>query len=482
MFTVRSSLFFLALLLVGRAAPAAEKLTLSAKDVVKMLLSESLYAKQAKLQTEIAVEEILFSTSRYDTKLKLDGGHRVDEFRRTSTFFGNRIDTSRWNLSLSKQLPTGTLSSLTFRNERQQTFGAPVVGGIPVFPSDPLYSPEIEIAIAQPLMQNAFGSEDRSAVKAARLAADAAELLTQRELQQQAFQALIHYWNLVLFDRQETAMEESVRAARTFLQTMRGKEQLGTAEEVDLLAARANLLQREADLLSLGAERHQQEENLRVALSLAPDTAIDVRDQAGSFRITLDPLDALIARSLEKRPDVLAARQELDREKVELKMAKLARWPKLDLEGTLAANEIDTSYVQAASGMNNPKWAIGMRFELPLENRAARAKAHQAEAKKVRALLVMKGLENQLENELTRLYQELPSRSAVVEKQSEAEALQRKKLHVEMKKYEQGRSSSDMIIRFQDELLQTTQKTTAALRDYVTMGLTLKLAEGSILE
>src|SRR3989338_6825494 len=144
-----------------------EVLKLTTAELLTRILDQNLAIQSERLNPEIAVADVMSSKGTFDTTLSLGGSHEIDKSARQSTFFGTRTDRSIWNIDPSKELPSGTVAGLGFNNTREKTFGAPIVNGVPVFPTQALYEPVFEFSLTQPLMKNIFGYNDRRTVMAA---------------------------------------------------------------------------------------------------------------------------------------------------------------------------------------------------------------------------------------------------------------------------------------------------------------------------
>src|SRR3989338_4512274 len=462
------SLFCLSLLLCFSVPLfASESLTLNTDEVVRLVLEKNFAIKRTELQTKIAEENLRETKSLFDTNLSAEAFHNVDTSARASTFFGDRTDTTAWDVSLTRKIPTGTTTELSFTNQRQKTFGAAAIGGVPIISTTPLYEPTLSFSVTQSLVQNALGLDDRRQVEMAKRAYESADFHTKHAVQQVIFRSLVNFWNLFFAQQHYDALAESVKASSSFFSTTREKRKLGTAQSTDVLSSEAIFLRREGELLSAERERARFEEALRADLEIGPDVVLHLQDGPQKLLPPDKEFNDLLKDAFEHRNDYLAARKDLEHSEVKLKMENLSRWPRLDLTETLALNEIDPSYSSAVQSMDHTNWTVGVSLQLPLENRAARAGARRAKAEVARALFAMKDLELGIENGVTRAYKDVSSHQEVVMKLTRAQELERAKLRAEFHKYTQGRSSAEMIIRFQDDLLEAERRAIEARRRYI---------------
>ncbi|MFH1874042.1 MAG: TolC family protein [Pseudomonadota bacterium] len=461
-------------------ASSADTLLLSAQKVQDLALEQNYSVQVAKLQKEIAKQAIPQAKGVYDTNLGLDANHNINDTTKTSAIFGGRIDTTTAGISATKKFATGTEAGLGFSNVRTKYHNNLVINGNPIYPPNALYEPILSFSLNQPLMKNVAGFIDRKTVQAAEIGSLASELTISREIQTIVYNALANYWNWVLIRHHIQVLEKSVLFAENFLKTTLSEYNLGTKEETDVLAAKANVLVRKDQLLMSKELERTWQESLRVNLGIGPEITLNNQEKLPPFFELKQTLAQAINTAYEKRRDYLASKQELELRNVNLAIAKNTRWPTLDIYGSLDLNDIQTSYAEALSNLDNPNLTVGLQFSVPLENRVARANKRIADFEKTQALVALKDLQNRIANNVSRTYQEVLSRRTIINQSQEALKLQVKKLEQEMEKYSFGRSSSDLVIRYQDDVINSERANVDAWVEYQSAVLNLQLAMGTL--
>lgn len=457
---------------------ALQTMQFSADDVENMMLESAFSVQQTRIKSAVAKEDIPQAKSIYDTHLGAGASEQIDKSKKISPIFGNRVDTTTWEMDLRRKFPTGTEAGVNFTTERLKYFNPLTISGNPIYPPNATYEPILAFSLAQPLLKNAGGYIDRRTVRSAEIGSLATELASQREIETIVYEALADYWNLVIIRKHIAAMHKSVNFAKQFLSTTLEEFKLGTVEETDVLAARANVLVREDDLLASKEMERVWEERLRVKLGLGPDIKIANKEKTPPFIKLGEQMENEINIALENRRDYMASKQELEQRNVNLAIAKNQRWPALDLYGSLELNDIDSSYSKALGSMDSPNMVVGMRFSVPLENRYARAGKKKADLQRASAIISLKDLENRIANSVVRSYEEVKSRRHIVIQSEKALNLQIMKLQQEMKKYSMGRSSSDLIVRYQDDAVNAERSNIEALLAYQKSVLDLRLSKG----
>ncbi len=453
-------------------------------DIIERVLTMAPATLKAREDVAKTKDEIMTSKSVFDTYLSGNSDYTRNEFQQSSNFFGTRTDTANWDIGLAKKLPSGTQTALQWGNQREQLFGAPTIGGVPIFPTVPTYESQLTFSVEQPLMKNVIGLVDRGNVEQAKKAYSAMDLATQYRIASIANNALYLYWQWVLAHNLIQAWRENVVDAQTFLHITLEREKLGTAEETDVLAAEANLILKKNDLLRAERRSLQIEKDLKIILDYSTYEDIRPRDKTPRYikGFYLENPDEAISLALENRTDYLALKEDLDRQNINVVNKKNERWPELDLVGTLAVNGLTNSYSNTMDNVDNPYYMIGVTLSFPLENRYARSGLNKAKHDLTKTLIDLKEKENDIANSITELIKRLKINRRVVSNAMKAVGLQRRKLVEELNKYRMGRSSSEMIVLYQNDRLSSEIEAVNAWGDYYQTVLDLKLAENTLIQ
>jgi len=123
-----------------------------------------------------------------------------------------------------------------------------------------------------------------------------------------------------------------------------------------------------------------------------------------------------------------------------------------------------------------------VQLSFPLENRYARSGLNKAKHDLMKTLIDLKEKENNIANSITELIKRLKINRRVVSNAMKAVNLQRRKLVEELNKYRMGRSSSEMIVLYQNDRLSSEIEAVNAWGDYYQTVLDLKLAENTLIQ
>jgi outer membrane protein TolC len=191
-------------------------------------------------------------------------------------------------------------------------------------------------------------------------------------------------------------------------------------------------------------------------------------------------------RGLMQRPDLMQLKYALERSGITLKLRKNQLWPELDLVGSYGHTERSVfGYDHAVGDLplgQNPAYTVGAALDIPLGNRAARARYKSAKASQEEALLEYKRLEQQIMVQIDDSVKLIRSSFERVEATRAARAFAQEALAAEQKKLENGKSTSFLVLQAQRDLTQRRSEEIRALADYNNGLAQLAWREGTTLE
>lgn len=474
----------LILLLAPFTAAAKPPIQIGEQDVLVRVVVDAPRALVAIEEFGEVSQVVMESKSVFDTNADFGTEYTRDELARDSDFFGNREDRAHWNLSIAKKLPFGTETTLQWTNYRTQLFGVPTIGGQQIFPLGPDYESRVTLGVSQPMMKNFAGMNDRGTVDMAKKYLQSADLNTKYSIAVVARDSLVVYWQWVISFGYIESRAKAVRDAEEFLGITMERKRLGTVEITDVMAARANLLRRKSALLGARRLTLDLEKELKVILGISEDAFVRPKNKNPHYinSTMYSNIGVSISRALENRWDYQALKYEVERQNINLQIKNNQRWPELDLIGTMAVNGLDSGYGRALDDVNNPLWTVGMNVSFPLENRMARGRYRTAKHSKAKAVVNLKAKENDISNSVANFIKRFRLNEQIVATYTKTSEIQRDKLVREMSKYSIGRSSSEIIILYQDDVTNTELAELEAWADYFQTVMDLKLAENDIIE
>jgi outer membrane protein TolC len=181
----------------------------------------------------------------------------------------------------------------------------------------------------------------------------------------------------------------------------------------------------------------------------------------------------------------MALKYAIERAGITLKLRQNQLWPELDLVGSYGHAERGTGYSDVLGDLPRgraPRYSYGVVLDIPLGNRAARARYKSAKADQEQSLLEYKRLEQQIMVQIDDAVKMIRSSFERVEATRAARSFAQEALAAEQKKLENGKSTSFLVLQAQRDLTARRSEEIRALADYNNALAQLAWREGTIPE
>jgi outer membrane protein len=222
-------------------------------------------------------------------------------------------------------------------------------------------------------------------VGAARNSLLAANYTHNATLQSVVLQIQTAYFQYIANRALLQAQRITAREAQTNLVAAEERRRVGVATIADVLQARTAASQAQLAAQTTEGDLQTSRGALALSLGLPANLPYDIDSTAGQIPVSVlaDSVDTLIAQAVKARPDLAAARAEYEASRNQISVARAARLPSLELDGT-GGRTYTTSLPQ---GGNNYSVSLGLRiplfagFSRLYDQRAATALADAAAAR-----------------------------------------------------------------------------------------------------
>ena len=456
---------------------SSDILFLSAKDVRLLALANNLDVKLARLDSKIKGTELSYKEGIFDTFLNAEIGYTDDQRKPASTIPGTKNITNNYKIGLDKKLKSGTDVSIDLTDTREWTNSS--------FASlNPYHDSQIEVNLTQPIAKNFFGLIDRGELEIVKWEIKNADLDSYIKIENAIVLAEKAYWKMVLAQEEFGIKKGMLKKAIELFNQYRYKLKIGLVETGDVLAVEANMHLRESDLMIASNELKSAEEFLRVQLNLKNKARLFPSDKLLIVDIDITFIESL-GQAFKNRRDYISRKNAIEANKVKLKMKSNSRFPEIDLKATFATNGLDSEYNEALRGImedSNPKYYAGIVFSYPFENNEANSEYEKATLEKTKVIINLQKTERQIISDIDEGFRKLMLNKINKSKMKRIENLQKGKLFQEEKRFKYGRSSSDILIRYQEDLLNASLMTQRAYLDYRISILDLMSAENTFLK
>jgi outer membrane protein TolC len=451
---------------------------LSAEQVGFLSLYNSLDVQIAKYDTFRKRTSLKEAESIFDTYINANIDYNKDKLTISSSLAGSKEIENSYSFGIEKKLSTGTDIQIQAQDKRIDTDSAFAT-------INPSHEAKLSATLKQSLGKNFFGIVDRSDIKITKIDIENSKYSSLDDIENIIHNSQVAYWQLVYKQVELSIREQMLDEAGKVYEAYKQRYDLGLVEEVDLYAIRANMRSRENDVASSYLDVEIAKNNLLFLLN-QEDTLVNIR-VLDSLELTHDSLDVYneLNCAIGLRRDYKVIENQIRSQGIDIAVKKNALWPEIDLEASFIRNGIDSGYKQSWKDVfdqNNPELSLGLSFRMPLEKRKEKSQLDQAKLYKQQLILSLKRTERlilkQIHNNVSQanmLKDQVGLLNSVVE-------LHENKLKDETKRFNFGRSNTDTLIRYTEDLLKARLELASVLYDYQVSLVDLELGKNSLLE
>ena len=352
----------------GGHTPEPGQLVLTLEESIQLTLKKNPSIQIAQLtrdarRPEVARAEALFHpvaggtlagsrTGEKDVGFKkddelIDGQRVADEGARKPTAF------------ISQTVPTGATLLVSGDMRRRETVGSDI-GNV-----DTNYS----VSVVQPLLRGGRIYVATRAIRDAEYDLRMEEARLRAEILAATARTKAAYYNVLLAERVADMTGQA--------DASRGLCRPGVVPDRDVRGARIIQADDEARLATAKGDLELAENALTDCLGVRIGTPVVLRDDRIDFEpVSLD-LDRWLAAAVERRPEIVAAKEALEKSTLHVRVAENTILPQLNLVAAYGKGETGTTLGNALN-FQGDVWTTGLVFSVPIGNGAARTTLAQA--------------------------------------------------------------------------------------------------------
>jgi len=300
------------------------------------------------------------------------------------------------------------------------------------------------------------------------------------------------YWLLVAARALVDVQQRSLDLALELERNNRARVDVGQSPPLDLVAARAEVAQRQENLILARTAALQTEDNLRTFIidPKRPDywsVRLEPVDRTPVVAAPPD-VDAAVRRALGERTDLDQARSAIQISETNVALSKSQTLPDLRLqanynpvgaggvrllrEGGFPGTVVGSAETSFGSVLGQvftfdyPTWTVGMTFSYPLGNSTAEANLARARLERDQAAARLRANEVSAVREVRATAIRLEQNRQRIETTKLARELAEQRLDAEQRRFEVGMSTSFLVIQAQRDLAIARNGELQALLDY----------------
>jgi len=464
------------------AAPALRVVTLA--ECVTMALERNLDIQIRRLQPAIDLYNQSAARGFYDLTFNLNASQRYisspgspdPASRLFNVSSETYIDT--YGPSFTQQLGTG--GRLTINADLVRRSGNQF--------NSFTYSSDAGITLTQPLLRNLWIDSTRQTILLSRHTLRIDELALRNQVMTTVTSVQQAYYELVFARDNVRVQEASLELAEKLLADNKRRVEVGALAPLDEKQSESQVAARRSDLLSARRDLEVQMNNLK---NLLGD---DFTSLAG---VVFEPADKLLAlpqtlnaqeswrQGMALRPELLQAREQVERQNIVLRFNYNQLFPSLDLTLTYGHNGIGQTLSTGLNGVqrgDNQFYSYGIVLSFPLNNTTAKNNYKASKAQKELLLLQFKQLEQGIIVEIDNAVKQAQAAYERIDATRQARLYAEAALDAEQKKLENGKSTSFFVLQLQRDLTAARSAEIRALADYNRTLSTLSRSEGTTLD
>jgi outer membrane protein TolC len=404
-------------------------------------------------------------------------------------FPGSQSQNDTLSGGLGGYLPTGMRYDL-FNNYTEslnnRAFFDPT-NGLTKFHTD-TWSAAAGIRVTQPLLRDFWTDAPRTAIKLRKKDKLISDLTLEQVVHDKVQQVIEAYYTFV-------GKLEAVVVAKTDLQVKqqnftetRRKVEVGTLAQLDEAKAQSEVSLALSALDKAQNDAGDAEATLKTLISANFVNQIGVRleptDKLLVIPVSMD-LPTSFRLAMEKRPDLQAKREQLERQNIQLKYNFNQLFPRLDVVASWGVNGLDPHLDGAVADLERKDFqqdSYGLFFTIPLTLTAERNNYKAAKTRKKQLITELEAAEQTATFDVDTAMRAVASAYRVVFHNRDAVAFAEKDLAAEKTKFATGKSTSFFVLEAASRLAQARNDEIQSEVDYNVALSKLSHAEGTILE
>ena len=445
----------------------------------------------------------------------LNFGHTTSPQSNTVTTGTSALVTSNetGNFGISESFLSGGTVALSYNNitQEQNSFRSTV---------NPFTNSSLDLTVTQPLLQGFGFAQNNRTIRVARNNVRAADYVFRQQLINSVANVVQLYWTLVAANSTVNVNQQAVAVAQKLYDDNKKQVEIGTLAPIEVVRAEAQLATAQQALVAAQSAVLQLEAVLKSALSRNGLTSPAILEAhvipTDPIRIpeteAIQPVQDLVSRALDNRPDVAQSRIQLDNADIILSGTRNALLPTLNAIGDFRSNALvgsqntilgppstTTGLIQNPPiadpffvggygtvlaqlfGRNFPTYSVGLNLTIPLRNRAAQANVATASLNLRQNQLFLQRQINQIRVDVQNAITAVNQARAQYEAAVKGRVLQEQTLDADQKKLALGATTVYQVIQDQRDLTTAAAAEVTAQATYAGARVQLDVATGSTL-
>ena len=371
------------------------QIRLSLAEVIHRTVANNYLIRVAGYEPAITAAQIVEAEAQFDATFYANWLDVIQDQPVASALQGSSTKVRQLGAGIRKLLSTGTMVDIGYNLQRTEST-------MPFQTLNPSYTNNFAVQLTQPLLRN-FGEDFvRSGILIARNKRDVAIAKFRTEVRKTIEKVEKAYWQLVAARRSLTIAAELLAETEETYRYIEARRDFD-AFAVLIANSKSAVDLARVELIKAVAQVKEAEDGLKVLLNdpdlpMPKDIEIIPVDIPDAMPITLDALGEM-QTALEHRSELKEAELKIEEAALLVGTAKNQTLPKFDAVFVYKVlgleNDPDGAFDQLTEN-DFHEYQVGVQFEWPIGNRAARAKLRQAKLSYQAAIEAKRGVIEQV--------------------------------------------------------------------------------------
>lgn len=502
---VALTLLFLCASAEAGNGPAQTTRAITLSEAVKLAVTGNLDAAISRLNISVAEKELISAEAEFDPTSGASVSAGKSRTPSSSALASPPIvesDSMRGEISVSGKVSTGadykaaiTTSSAISNSDFQSL--------------NPAYGASAQLDMTQPLLKNAGTNVALWKIRATGIKREAVALSFKAAISDLVTNTVETYWNLAFNKENVKAQEEAYERAVDIVRRTEAQVKAGALPQIEITAAKASAASwEEKAIAARNAYENASDSLLKLLGSPGGELEwkgliLDPVDSPQEERTQID-VEMAVQTAIANRPEVAAARKEVERNRTEFAYYDNQKLPELGLSASVVlsgtrgdarqtvgfngepvTSPLGGNAMDAASDMasfNYYDYAVGLKFSYPWGSRGAEARAALAGFAVQTAETRLKMAERDVVLEAREAGRSLANSLKRIEAARAARKLGEERLDGELKKFDVGATTLFATLEYQKDLAAQRASELSALAEARKASARLSRAMGLALE
>lgn len=463
-----------------------------------------------RLNVMIADNDLINAKSDFDVSVNADVNFQKLENPSGSQLAGADVqeqETVSWTVGTSKRIITGGILQLAFKSERQETNSTWAS-------LNPQYSTNLTLSFSQPLLKNFGPMTSKLRITLAVINRELSSYKLESTVLETASRVEEAYWNLVNAIEALEVQRQNLGLAEDLLEQARARVRVGVAPPISTLQAESTVAMRQESVIVAENSVNTAHNNLKITMNVALGSQIwdivIIPSDRPSPDIKRPALEEMYKEALKSNLNMKQLRTNLKSQKRTTRVYKRLLWPRLDLiasagfaglagdsggpqnqtfqtgrvipdpTGTSLGiletrtiqgppNAFDGDYGDSVETLFTGdyfSYSAGLKFEMPIGNRAAKSTYKKALLEQKRLEAEMARTEMTIAFVLKNRVGDVESNLKRVKAAKVAAKLARQNMEAEQKRYKLGLVTQHDVLESQQDYAEARTNEIKALIDY----------------